>query len=276
VRTGLALHYSGLAYWMFEFQPIIREFKYCDTLVNDVYRPMIQAQLRPDVLDAQADLSAYKLLFSPFLPALDEGGLRERLGKWIEAGGTWIAGPFTDIRDLHAAKFRHAPYGSLEKWAGVRCKYEIPGDLRSFSFLWNDGRKSQGALWYDSYELRGAKPLAAYVEGPMKGLAAVVEKRMAKGRIILLGTVLGAQDLQRLLLDAAVEAHIAPVAEASANLLVVPRKGRAAEGLIAVELSNQPATLKLQRPAVELLTRRRCQGTFEVQPYGVAVFKYAR
>jgi beta-galactosidase GanA len=276
VRTGLALHCSGLAHWMFEFQPVGKEFKYREALLNSVYRPMTQAQLRPDVLDAQADLSAYKLLFSPFLPALDEAGLRERLRKWIEAGGTWIAGPFTDIRDLHAAKFRHAPYGSLEEWAGVRCKYEIPGDPRPFAFLWNDGRKSQGAIWYDSYELRGAKPLATYVEGPMKDLAAVVEKRMGKGRIILLGTLPGAQDLQRLLLDAARKAHIGPVAEASANLLVVPRKGRAAEGLIAVELSNQPATLKLERPAVELLTRRRCQGMFEVQPYGVAVLKYTR
>ena len=276
VRTGLALHHSGLAHWMFEFQPIINGFKYAEALVNNAYRPMMQAQLRPDVLDAQADLSAYKLLFSPFLPNLDEAGLRERLRKWIEAGGTWIAGPFTDIRDRHAAKFRHAPYGSLEEWAGVRCKYEIPGDLRPFSFLWNDGRKSQGAIWYDSYELRGAKPLATYVEGPMKGLAAVVERRMAKGRIILLGTLPGAQDLQRLLLGAARETHAGPVAEASENLLVVPRKGRAAEGLIAVEWANQPATLTLQRPAVELLTRRRCQGTYRVQPYGVAVFKYTR
>ena len=261
---------------MFEFQPIIREFKYTNAMVNNVYHPMIQAQLRPDLLDAQADLSGYKLLFSPFLPTLDEGDLRERLRKWIEAGGVWIAGPFTDIRDRHAAKFPHAPYGSLEEWAGVRCKYEIPGDARPFSLVWNDKRESQGTLWYDSYELRGAKPLATYVEGPMKGLAAVAERRMGKGRIILLGTLPGEQDLQRLLLDAAAEARVGPVAEASANLLVVPRKGRTAEGLIAVELSNQPATLKLQRPAVELLTRRRCEGTLEVQPYGVAVLKYTR
>jgi beta-galactosidase GanA len=275
VRTGLALHYSGLANWMFEFQPVVGGFKYTDALVNSVYRPMVRAQLRPDLLDAQADLAGEKLLFSPFLPTLDEAGLRERLRKWIEAGGIWIAGPFTDIRNQNAAKFPHAPYGSLEEWAGVRCKYEIPGDARPFAFQWNDGRKSQGTLWYDSYELRGAKPLATYLEGPMKGLAAAAEKRMGKGRVILLGTLPGAEDLQRLLLDAAREARVPLAAEASADLLVVPRKGRAAEGLVAVELSSEPATLTLPHPAVELLTRRRCRGRIEIQPYGVAVFKYA-
>ena len=273
VRTGLALHYSAVASWMLQFQPTVKDFKYTDALLGTVYRPMTRAQLRPDVIDAAADLDGYRVVVTPFLPALDESALRERLKRWIEAGGTWVAGPFTDKRDLHAAKFRHAPYGSLEEWAGVYCKFEIPGDPRQFKLKWRDGTEAAGSVWYDSYELRGAEALATYTEGPMAGLAAVARRRMGKGSVILLGTMPGAAELQKLLLSLCAEADIAPAAEASPNLLVAPRAGRAARGLVVVELENRPATLRLPRPMKDLISGQVCRGEVQVPPYGVRVMK---
>jgi beta-galactosidase len=276
VQTGLAIHYSSLAARLFDFQPIVNQFKYQTALIKSVYQPLIQAQFRPDLIDPAADLAPYRLVVSAYLPVLDESGLRERLLRWIRAGGTWIAGPFTDIRDLEAAKFKHSPYGTLEEWAGVRVKYEIPGDPRPFGLRWKDGREAQGSVWFDSYELHGGRALATYTEGPMKGLAAAVERKIGKGRLILLGTQPAADDFRKLIAEAAAGSGVAPVAEASPRLLVVPRSGNGGRGCVAVETGNQPATLKLNRPVINLLTGRTHRDSLSLPPCGVAVLKEIR
>jgi beta-galactosidase len=192
----------------------------------------------------------------------------------MEAGGTWVAGPFTDIRNAEAAKFQHAPYGVLEEWAGVTNVYEIPGDPRQFKSVWARGGGFEGSLWYDSFELKGAEALATYTEGPMKGLAAVVTRKIGKGRIILLGTLPEPRALGELLLRAASDAGVAAPPSASPNLLVVPREGSAGRGIVAVELEGKPASLVLDAPATDLLTgREHAPGTLELAPFAVVVLQ---
>jgi beta-galactosidase GanA len=273
-RTGLAIHLSTNAWWTFEYQPMVNKFNYREALLSAVYRPMIQAQLRLDVIDPAADLKPYRVLLSPFLPCLGEEGLQDRLKAWIEAGGTWIAGPLTDVRDAGAAKFRHAPYGVLEDWAAAYCRFDLPGDPRQFALKWTDGSECIGSIWYDALEPRGSEPLATYTEGPMTGLAAVVGRKMGKGRIVLLGTMPQPCALAKAVLDIAGQAGVAPVAEASPNLLVVPREGKAGEGWVVVELQRQSGSLTLPRPATDLLTRRKLSGKIEIPPYGVMVLKF--
>lgn len=180
------------------------------------------------------------------------------------------------IRDADSGKFVRAPYGVLESWAGVRCKYEIPGDPRQFRMRWADGHECEGSLWYDALETRGSTVVAAYTEGPgAAGLAAIVRRRIGKGSIILLGTLPAPDEFARLILDLAAAAGIAPaVAEASPNLLVVPRRGKAGAGLVVVELQNEPGTLTLPSPAVDVTTGVRHEGTIELPPYGVMALKY--
>ncbi|MBN2308909.1 MAG: beta-galactosidase [Candidatus Hydrogenedentes bacterium] len=273
VRPEVAVHFSHFAWWLFRFQPMINKFDYPEALMGRFYRPLMDAQLRADVIDPAADLEAYRLVCSPFLPALDEGGLSERLYAWIEAGGTWIVGPLADVRTLDATKYIHAPFGRLEDWAGVRCAGQIPGDPRDFALRWAHGAESTGSLWYDGLEPAGAATaLATYADGPFEGLAAATETPVGDGRIVLLGTLPGPDDLGRLLLKCADASGIAP-AEASANVLLVPRMGQAGVGFVALERENRPGTLKLTRPATDLLTGRQCRGEIAVSPYEVLVLQ---
>ena len=159
---------------------------------------------------------------------------------------------------------------------GVYCKYKIPGDPRDFAFCWSDGVESVGSIWYDGFEGQGAEVLATYVEGPLKGLAAVVRRKIGKGEIVLLGTMPRREELRKLLLSVCSQVGIEPLVQASANLVVVPRRGNGEEGLVAVEIENRPASLVLSRSAKDLLTGRRYSDNVEVQPYGVMVLKYDR
>jgi beta-galactosidase GanA len=273
IPTPLALVFSQRSARMSAHQPMVNGFNYHGMMMDKVYHPLLQAHLRLDAILPMAELSKYKMIFSPFLLTLDESGFREKIKSWIEAGGAWIVGPLSDIRNEHAAKFTHAPYGSLEEWGGVYCKYELPGDPRDFKLRWNDGRESEGALWYDGLELRGAEALATYTEGPLAGLAAVARKKLGKGQIIILGTMPRAQELQALLLSLGKEVGIYPVADASENLLVVPRRGPAGAGMVIVELENRPGRITLPAKMKDLLTDKELSGKIAVPPYAVMVLK---
>jgi beta-galactosidase GanA len=271
VGSTVALHLSTRSWEMSWAQPMVQNFSYNRQLL-DVYHLLLQLQLRPDVIHPAAALDAYRVIVSPCLTMLDEGGLRERLRTWIEAGGTWVAGPLTDVRTIEASKFTHAPFGTLEEWAGVYCKYDIPADPRGFSMRWADGTESKGSIWHSGFELRGAKALATYTENELAGLAAVTCRRMGKGRVIALGTMLPPEEMMRLLQRLTSEAGIAPVATASTHVLVAPRTG-AAEGMVVVEHEHKPGSLTLPRPMTDLLTGKRHEGVVALEPYAVMVLK---
>ncbi len=273
-QSGLAMHFSGLAWLMFGVQPMVRGFHYGEKILREFHHPLIRGQFRPDVIEPGAALDPYCVICSPFLPALDEGGLCERIVPWVEGGGTWIVGPMSDIRTLDATKYTHAPFGSIEEWAGVHCKYQIPGEPTDFALEWADGRRSIGSVWYDRFDLRGAEALATYADGPLAGLSAVTRHAVGRGSIVLLGTLPRADELRELVRNVGLGADVVPVAEASANLLVVPRNGDAGEGIVAVELENRPASLSLERPATDLLTGEARSERMDMPPYGVAVLRY--
>ena len=273
-RAAIALHFTSPAWWLFEFQPQVNGFHYADRLLSGFYSPLRAAQYRVDVIGAGHPLEPYRIVLSPYLPWLGEDGLRERLRSWIEAGGTWIAGPMTDNRTAHATKYTHAPFGDLEDWTGVYCKYQLPGDPGDYAIETADGVRTSGSVWYDGFEPRGADVLATYVEGPLAGLAAAVRRPLGRGQIVLLGTSPRPAELVRIVQALAGPLGVGPAADASANVLAVPRSGPAGHGLVAVEMANQPGRLRLARQGVDLLTGAQVAGELELPPYGVSVIRY--
>jgi beta-galactosidase len=270
-KSGIGIHFSHFAWHFFTYQPLEQGFNYWK-LYTDVYRPMNELHFRPDVIDPESPLDDYKLIVSFFLPALDEGGLRERIKKWIEDGGTWVVGPFTDIRTIHSTKFKHAPFGSLEEWGGIHCKYEVPGN-REFSIKFPDAEETKGSLCYSGFETRGAETLASYTEYPFEGLAAITRKRMGKGQIIILGTLLKDEDWKKFIKGICLEIGIEPVAEASPNVLAIPRVGSYGEGLVVFEIECKPGFIKLAKPGIDILSGKHYEGFIELAPYQVLLLK---
>ncbi len=281
--SGLALHFSGEAWNTFLAQPMTpklapsgarRDYPYLHTLLEGAYRPLLEAQFRPDVIDPAADLAPYRLVYSPLLPCIEEGNLAARLTPWLEQGGIWIAGPLTDVRNPDGAKYVHAPFGRLEELAGVHCPYQVPGHPRDFTVHWWDGSTSAGGYWYDGFECgQGTESLGEYTEGPLAGLAAAAWRRVGRGGVIVLGTQPGPATLVQLIRWAGGKVNVGPVAEASENLLVVPRAGQAGEGLVCVELHNRPARLQLPQPMTDLLSGERVEGEVAIEPFGVRVLR---
>lgn len=267
VSQGVALHFSELAWWMFEFQPFVNGFSYGRQMIEAAYKPLHDAHVIVDIIDPSVALDSYRFVFTPFLPALDEGGLRDRIMPWVEAGGIWIVGPLTDIRTLDATKYMNSPFGSLESWAKLYCLYEIPSDPHEFSMRWNDGRETTGSIWYNAFELRGADALATYTEGPLEGLTAISRTEIGKGQIIVLGTMPRPDDIRQLILDLGIQA----MPGVTSNLLTVPRQGQAGTGMIVVELENKPAMITLDHPMTDLISGQQYEGIVDLAPYSVMV-----
>ena len=118
-----------------------------DTLNDSFYKPLIDCGVRPDVIDAKQPLDAYKLIVSPLMMTIQEGDLPARIMQWVKDGGTWIAGPLTDVRNEIGARFKDRPLGILEELTGAHWDYSVPDIDGHMSAHWQDGSAFGSRLW---------------------------------------------------------------------------------------------------------------------------------
>ncbi len=273
-QARVAIHYSSLAEKLFACQSISPDLHYWTALFSRFYFPLIRAGIRVDVISPKKDLSPYEIVLSPMLATLDEGDLRMRLERWIGEGGTWIAGPLTDVRDIHGAKMEK-PFGSLDEWGGFRTGFfATPNPAYPFNLHWQDGRETGGGIWYQGFMPAGAETLAQYGSRSFEfeGLAAITANRKGRGTVIAFGTVPEEEDYLRI-----VRPHMSSSADfvprSSDNILCVPREGTAGEGALLLEYRNRSGTLAFGRPAIDLISGNAYNGEIKVPPYGVMLLK---
>ncbi|GBF71810.1 beta-galactosidase [Paenibacillus sp. 598K] len=273
-QARIAIHYSAYAEKLFAHQGICEHPGYWHVLFKHFYMPLIEAGIRVDIISPDHDLTPYACVISPLLACLDEYDLRERLEQWIEQGGRWIAGPLTDVRNRHAAKFAE-PFGSLEQWGGIRLKYFAAANAAyPFPIQDQEGTALESQLWYDGFELEGASAYAVYGENAHEfaGLAAMTVNNKGAGKITVLGTVPEEAVYIQLVRSYMREpAQSGAGINASPNVLCMPRSGPAGEGSIVIEYRNRPGWLTIDAPAVNLLTGATLQGKVEVPAFAVMV-----
>ena len=264
VKSKIALHYSSTAYNDLECAPLLKDFNYRETLIKKYYAAFRHYNL--DVIDTQHRLDGYEVIVSPFLAVADENGFKERITEWIKNGGTWIVGPMSDIMDENVKKYTHAPYSFLEELAGVFTKYQKPLDNDVFKAQWTGGGECAVSMYYDAFECKeGTESLAYYTAGEFAPYSVITERKVGKGSVILVGSVLSHGDILRLV-------DRAPISEASGNIILTERTGEQ-NGIIAVETENKSGYAILNGEYIDLITGKTCSGKIEFQPYQVRVMK---
>lgn len=275
VVSDVALHYTALNANMAAAQPILSGLQY-DDMVRDTYRPLIDAGIRPDVVDARQSPDSYKLIFSPMMLTLEEGELSAHMEAWVRNGGVWVVGPMTDIRNDVGAKYTDRPYGVLENLIGVRWKYDIPDRAHTMRAYWRDGTPFAASDWYELFETDDDS-LVTIAEGysTTKGLSPLVMKRVGHGTVILVGAIPSYEDRRRILTLACRCAGIhLPEVEGS-SILVIPRTGAQQSGLILVEHAGRGGTFRLDEPMTDILSGKTWMGEIPLQPYDVLVLRRA-
>lgn len=262
VKSKIALHYSSVGENQFAVAPIVENLPYFDTILQKFHDAFWHYNV--DVIDPAHSLDGYDLLISPFVSYIPDEAA-ERIRKWVEDGGTWIAGPMTDIYDASLKKNEKAPFYFLEDFAGVYTVYQKPIANEVFRAKWQDGAPAEISTYYDAFRPTDAKPLITYDGEEFDGLSVVTERKVGKGKVILLGSVLAIDDLRKLV-------DLEPILEASENIRLVERSGKE-NGVIVAELKHEPGFVKLDGNYTDLITGRTLSGDVEVNPHEVLVLK---
>lgn len=262
IRSDIALHYSSASYHNFSSAPMLKGLDYRLTILRNFYSAFSHYNL--DVIDEPHSLEPYRVLISPFFTTFSVG-LQKQIRKWVEAGGTWIVGPMSDILTEDTVQYTDAPFSFLEEFAGVYTTYRLPTEDSSIKAKWENGDPFMTALCYDAFEPVNSRALVTYDGGDFDGLAAVTERKVGKGKVILLGTVPSHAALLRL-------TDLAPIAEASDNIRLIERDGDE-KGLIAAELCNRPGTVTLNGVYEDILHDDTKTGTVPLRPYEFLILK---
>ena len=262
IESKIAIHYSTDAMSNFAAAPLIKGFEYRTALIENFHRAF--RHFNTDIIDAPHSLEGYDVVISPFMTTIKDD-LKERLIAWINNGGTWIAGPMSDIMTDYTSKYTEAPFSFLEELAGVYTKYQKPIGNDVFRAHFADGTDVGISTCYDAFvPAEGTVSLAEY-EGEFGGCSAITERRVGRGRVILLGTVPSKEALLRLV-------GMKPIAEASDSICLVSRTGEE-NGIIAVNLENTAGSVTLEGNYIELISGRVLSGNVSVMPYEVLVLK---
>ena len=275
VETPVALHFTSLAWQMMSSQGVMKGLSYETTITDAFFQPISDMGLRPDVIGARKDLSAYKVLFTPLLLTLEDGDLGDRIEEWVIHGGTWVVGPLTDVRTSIGTHYIDRAMGRLERMTGGKMIGSVPDSGKYVRSKWSDGEDFEANLWQEIYETAEMVETLANVTDGYKSLlgGALLQKvHYGKGTIYLLGTVPAKKDLCKLIKMICKDLGIA-LPEVSGRVVAVPRKGEKRNGLILMETGNAPASYTLDGPMTDILTGKTYDGTVELNPYDVLILE---
>lgn len=161
--------------------------KYEET-VQRMYRPFWERGVPVDVIDMEQDFSKYKLLVAPMLYMV-RPGVGERIERFVENGGTFVATYWSGIVDENDLCFLGGFPGPLRKTLGIWSE-EIDGlhDRDLNRIVMNEGNELGLTGSFEFHELcdlihvEGAEVLATYQSDFYAGRPALTVNRIGRGQ----------------------------------------------------------------------------------------------
>ena len=108
--------------------------------------------------------------------------------------------------------------------------------------------------------------MANYINDHPQGLTAIACKKIGKGKVILLGTMISGEDMLRLVEK---ECGFTPIANASGNVELIARGNL----ILALELQNEQGMVEVNGKYEDVLTGKICEGKTDILPHTVMVLK---
>ena len=274
-KSGLAIVHGHRAYMMSKYASMISMgvdgFDYQGDMARTTYDPLRSRHYRPDMISMYHDLTPYKVVVTYRTYTLEEADFLDRIMPWVENGGTWIVGPLTDIFTKDCSKYRHGPFGHLEKWADIKRKFYMPAPN---NFEWANTKRPCTSITLEDGRILNTKPVIydAFVPGEgatvlgkyaaggdeyLEGYAAITETRVGKGRIIMMGAALEGESWASFIGGILAEHGIHPITSGDPNVVSSVLEGEYGTVFCAIEGKELEAKITIPFASTDILTGRK-------------------
>ncbi len=272
-KAQLAIHYSMRSDWIFRTEPMEGGFSYMESWLNRVYLPVLQMGLYRDVIGEDAEVAGYRVVLSPMLPVVDQRLLRKMV-TFVEGGGVWVVGPLSGYRTVEHTAHTDAGLGALEAAAGVRTLHSL--GLTESAKANGLGQPTSVSGWVFSFEPRDAAVIGRYEESSVAGGAWLTERKIGKGRLILLGAAPQDEAYKGIVRHAIGETPLAQTTDASWGTVVAPREGNGRSGWVVVNWDGKGGSVTLPSSGVDWFGRKKVGGKLTLPPFGFALVEFGR
>jgi beta-galactosidase len=245
------------------------------------YRPFWRRGVGVDAFSSDRDFSGYKLLVTPQLWML-RPGVADRLRRFVEQGGTWVATHYTGYCDEHNRMLLGGlPGQGLGSVLGIwNEEYDVLPDGKTRRVKAVAGNRLGLSGVYQALELcevlhlKGATALARFDEDFYAGHPAITAHEFGKGRAYYVAARFG-EDL----LEAFYRGLLAELGLTSPFGIELPegvmaqcRQKGAEKFLFVVNFTSEPKAVSLGGQSFESLTdQKQVTGALELGPFGGAV-----
>lgn len=270
VRSPVAMLLSYDSRFAFQIQPNNPRFSYSEHF-SQVYRAFYQKHISVDIVDPNANLSAYKLVIAPALHLLT-ATCSENLKRYVQAGGILVVTQRTGVKDETNAVVNQRLPGLLAEVCGVeveeydslggsvqnRLEFVLPG-------LAGKGGPTVGVLC-EVLKPTSAAVVANYTRDFYAGKPAITINSYGQGQAVYVGTV-GDEQLYETLTGWLLECSgLKPVLAVPAEIEVTERWQDGKRLIFVLNHHVDPLEITLDSRFSDLLSGQKLDGQVRVPP----------
>jgi beta-galactosidase len=234
------------------------------------YEHLWRRNTTTDLAGPTTDLDRYRVVLAPASYLLTRDSA-DRLGEYVEHGGHLVVGPFSGVVDQDDAVHPGSLNGALADLTGVRVEEFLP--LRAGGSVRLSGGLG-GRIWAEDLAVQDANVVLRYLDGPAADGAAVTSRRVGRGTVTYISTVLTPQALAEVLNPVLERAGLTEPRDLQAGLELLTRRGTDADYWFAINHGSAP--LELTVNGVDLLSGENCTGTTKVAAGGTRILRLPR
>ncbi len=261
-------------------QPGHSDFSY-PALFGSYYEALHRRNISVDIVPPSADLGAYRLVLAPALHVVGQAEA-DNLRTYVAGGGTLLLTARSGVKDEANAIVNMrlpglladicgvevADYALLPGDTAVPLRIELPGTAES-----EQGGEAQ--LWSDVLAPTTAQTVGRYAGETYAGEPAITLNTANGGRTLYVGTI-GDSALHDTVVGWLVDAaDVRASAPTPAGVEATERWKDDRRLLFLMNHTAEAQTVKVPRPATELITGEQVGGELTLAPYGVAVVRGA-
>jgi beta-galactosidase len=275
VKSVVAIIYDYKSIWSLWGQTGYKGNNIQDAIAR-YYNAFFRAGINVDLVNTNADLSAYKLVLTPDLIILPDQ-LAEKLKAYVEDGGVLMADCRTGVKDEHNLAWERTLPGALSQVFGIEIE-EYGSITPDFSYSMNSDQLFDGSMtatrYIDWINLKGAEAKAGYDQWHLESFAAVTRNEYGRGSGWYVGTVAKEEAFYDVLIDAMLrDAGIEKLLDLPEGVEASLRQGKDNTLLFLINHTEEKKTVRVPEGKKELISNSKTKVELELDRYEVKVIK---